>query len=311
MICQKPLAPDIATARKICAVAETSQVPFVVHENFRFQPWYREIRRLLDAGTIGHRLHTITMRTRTGDGWGTDAYLNRQPYFRTMPHLLIHENRRPFYRHVSVSGWRHRRVFGDIRRLNNVIIGEDTGTLSFRFSSGARAVWDANRCNESLSENFRYTFGELLVEASGGSLWLNCDGTLTIKLLGQPAYRHDYVTPHTGFGGDCVLAMQQHFLDILDGRVNCETSASEYLQTLNVVEALRILEKESPRRVVTKLGSAQASYRPEPSRNQRHAQRGCSALQIAELRWMECFDAVIVFTCRDPHGCTATFPGGR
>lgn len=237
MICQKPLAPDITTARKICAVIETSQVPFVVHENFRFQPWYREIRRLMDAGTIGHRLHTITMRTRTGDGWGTDAYLNRQPYFRTMPRLLIHETGVHFIDTFRYLAGEIVECSAEVRRMNNAIAGEDAGTLSFRFSSGARAVWDANRYNESLSENVRYTFGELLVEADGGSLWLNCDGTLTVKLLGQPAHRHDYVTPHTGFGGDCVLAMQQHFLDVLDGLVNCETSASEYLKTLNIVEA--------------------------------------------------------------------------
>ncbi len=62
----------------------------MVHDNFRFQPWHREFRRLLDAGAIG-RLHSISCRTRMGDGWQPDAYLARQPYFRTMPQLLIYE----------------------------------------------------------------------------------------------------------------------------------------------------------------------------------------------------------------------------
>ena len=44
----------------------------------------------LDLGTIG-RLHSISCRTRMGDGWQTDAYLARQPYFRTMPQLLVYE----------------------------------------------------------------------------------------------------------------------------------------------------------------------------------------------------------------------------
>ena len=72
-------------------LAERASVPFMVHENFRFQPWYREIKRLVDRETIGDRLHGLYVRTRTGDGYGDNAYLNRQPYFRQMPRLLIHE----------------------------------------------------------------------------------------------------------------------------------------------------------------------------------------------------------------------------
>jgi predicted dehydrogenase len=68
----------------------------VVHENFRFQPWHREIKGLLEAGTVGTRLHSLTFRSRPGDGWGPGAYLNRQPYFRTMPRLLLHETGVPF-----------------------------------------------------------------------------------------------------------------------------------------------------------------------------------------------------------------------
>ena len=89
VICQKPLAADFALAKRVMDVGAASRAPFMVHENFRFQPWYREIRRLLDNGAIGGKLHTITMRSRMGDGWGEEAYLARQPYFRTMPRLLV------------------------------------------------------------------------------------------------------------------------------------------------------------------------------------------------------------------------------
>ena len=48
-ICQKPLAPTFDTAREIVETAERAGIRFMVHENFRFQPWHREIKRLLDA----------------------------------------------------------------------------------------------------------------------------------------------------------------------------------------------------------------------------------------------------------------------
>ena len=238
MICQKPLAADFRTATQIIELANASNRPFMVHENFRFQPWYREIKRLLQSGVIGQRLHTITMRSRLGDGWGTDAYLGRQPYFRTMPRLLIHETGVHFVDTFRYLAGEIAECSADIRRLNDVIVGEDTGLLRFRFAGGGVGVWDANRYNESTAENPRYTFGELLVEADGGSLWLNTDGSITIKPLGQPAYQHDFNPSKLGFGGDCVYACQQHFLDVLAGECGCETSPSEYLKSLQAVEAL-------------------------------------------------------------------------
>lgn len=238
VICQKPLAADFSTAKQIIGLASASPAPFMVHENFRFQPWYREIKALLQSGIIGTRLHSLNMRSRMGDGWGDQAYLSRQPYFRQMPRLLVHETGVHFVDTFRYLAGEIVECSASLRRLNPAIAGEDSGRLSFRFQSGAEAVWDANRYNESLSDDFRYTFGELLVEADGGSLWLAFDGSIRIKKLGQPHYLHDYQPSRQGFGGDCVYACQQHFLDVLDGQAVCETSPQEYEKSLRVVEAL-------------------------------------------------------------------------
>ena len=90
ILCQKALAPTMEEARAIVDIAASAGVRLMVHDNFRFQPWHREARKLLDAGAIG-ALQTISCRTRLGDGWGEQAYLSRQPYFRDMPRLLIFE----------------------------------------------------------------------------------------------------------------------------------------------------------------------------------------------------------------------------
>jgi predicted dehydrogenase/kynurenine formamidase len=237
IICQKPLADDFATARRIVAVARQRGARLMVHENFRFQPWHREIRTLLDSGAIGARLHTLTVHSRPGDGWGEDAYLARQPYFRQMPRLLVHETGVHFIDTFRFLGGEIDEVSAVLRRLNGVIAGEDAGLLTFRFAGGAIGVWDANRYNETTAADPRYTFGTLLAETDGGRLRLDEEGRLFIKPLGEPEREHEYAHERRGFAGDCVYFTQRHFIDCLESGEEFETSGEEYLKTLSVVEA--------------------------------------------------------------------------
>jgi len=237
VICQKPLAPDFRTARKLVALTEVTGIRFMVHENFRFQPWHREVRRLIEAGAVGDRLHTLTMRTRLGDGWGPDAYRARQPYFRDMPRFLVHETGVHLIDTFRYLGGEIIEAYALLRRLNADIAGEDTGLLTFRLANGAVAVWDANRFNDSNAGDPRYTFGELLVEGNGGTIRLASDGTLTVQPLGGRETPHPYTHVDRGFGGDCVHRTQRYFIDSLNSGEPFETNGADYLKTLEVVEA--------------------------------------------------------------------------
>ncbi|QDT06238.1 Inositol 2-dehydrogenase [Rubripirellula lacrimiformis] len=238
MICQKPLAPSFDEAKAIVETALRSRVRLMVHENFRFQPWYREIKRMLDAGTIGHRLHTISHRNRAGDGHGDDAYLARQPYFQTMKRFLIHEAGIHTIDTFRYLGGEIRRVWCVTRKLNHVIAGEDTAIAIMEFEEGGLGHYDANRYNESLAENPRYTFGEVMVEADKGTIRLYDDGRLTIQMLGKAERDHPYSPSTAGFAGDCVLATQQHFVNSLASDKPFETDGASYLRSLAVQEAM-------------------------------------------------------------------------
>lgn len=236
MICQKPLAPTAEEAHELVDV--TSRVRFMVHENFRFQPWYRETKKLLDSQEVGDKLHTITFRNRAGDGHGDDAYLARQPYFQTMEKFLIFEAGIHTIDTFRYLGGEIDSAWCLHRKLNPVIKGEDTALGVFRFAGEGMALYDANRFNESTSANQRYTFGELLVEGNGGSIRLYDDGRLTIQNLGEPERDHDYVPSKHGFAGDCVHATQQHFVDGLRSGEAFETDGASYLKSIAVQEAM-------------------------------------------------------------------------
>lgn len=238
MICQKPLAPNADDARALIECIREANVRFMVHENFRFQPWYREVRRLLDSAAVGESLHTITFRNRAGDGWGDEAYLARQPYFQTMQRFLIFEAGIHTIDTFRYLGGEIRKAWCVHRKLNPVIAGEDTALGIFEFEAGGLGVYDANRFNQSTAADPRYTFGQLLVEADGGSIRLYDDGRLTIQRLGGPERPHDYAPSTHGFAGDCVFATQQHFADGLLHNRPFETDLHDYARSLAVQEAM-------------------------------------------------------------------------
>ena len=236
IICQKPIAPTFAECEAVVATARAAGVRLMIHENFRWQPWYREMRRLLDAGTLGE-LFSINIRTRLGDGWQPDAYLARQPFFRTYPRLFCYETGVHFLDTFRYLGGEISSVYTRFQQRNPAIKGEDAAQIVCGFASGATAILDASRYNESDSTNPRYTFGLVRLDGRKGHVELDLEGTLTLKLLGQPTRVLDY--PHTreGFAGDCVYAIQRHFVDCMASGAPFENTGEDYLKSTALMEA--------------------------------------------------------------------------
>ena len=52
-ICQKPIAPDWKSAVELVEAVEASGVRVMIHENWRWQPWYRVAQEMISRGDIG------------------------------------------------------------------------------------------------------------------------------------------------------------------------------------------------------------------------------------------------------------------
>ena len=238
IICQKPLTPTMNEAKALVEIVNHSGIRFMVHENWRFQPWYREIKKLLNLEVIGE-IHSVFFRKRMGDGWGENAYIPRQPYFREYPRLIVYENGIHFIDTFRYLFGEVKEVYAKMRKLNPVIAGEDWAIIQFEFENTINVLWDANRYNEPNYENPRYTFGEMLIDGLGGSIRLYADGRITIQKLGKKEVDHVYMPSKDGFSGDCVYVTQRHFIDVLMNKASSfETSGDEYLKSLYVQEAV-------------------------------------------------------------------------
>jgi predicted dehydrogenase len=237
-ICQKPFCMDLAEARAITAEVNALGARLIIHENFRFQPWYRAMHREIEDGTIGHVLQA-TFRLRPGDGQGPDAYLDRQPYFQKMERFLVHETGVHFVDIFRFLLGDPVAVYADLRRINPVIAGEDAGYVLFDHANGARALFDGNRHLDHHADNLRRTMGEALIEGTTGSLTLTGDGAVHRRSFGT-GESHLVLPPDRwdGFGGDCVHALQTHVIGGLLDREPLENMASDYLKVVAIEEAI-------------------------------------------------------------------------
>ncbi|MEL7000911.1 MAG: Gfo/Idh/MocA family oxidoreductase [Pseudomonadota bacterium] len=238
IICQKPFCGDHDGALAGITAAEEHGARVVVHENFRFQPWYREIKALLDVGTLGE-IYQVTFCLRPGDGQGPDAYLARQPYFQQMQRFLVHETAIHWIDTFRYLLGEVTEVFADLRRLNPAIAGEDAGMILFRFANGPRGLFDGNRLADHAAENRRLTMGELEIEGAAASLRLDGDGGIWLRDHGSNDWRtHEYVWRDHQFGGDCVYLTNRAALDAFRAGTPAETEAQAYLRNIAIEEAV-------------------------------------------------------------------------
>jgi predicted dehydrogenase len=228
VICQKPMAADMAQARRMVEMAERTQVPLMFHENWRWQPWYRQTRRLIDDGAVG-RVLSYSFRFRRADGLGPTPF-PAQPYFKDMPRLLIYE---AVVHPIDTS----RFLFGEIRQItarihreNPIIAGEDRCVLIQGHDRGLLGVIDGHRYRDAIPDG--PAMGDAWVEGETGALWIAANGE--IQLNGSAIW-----TPGNlpGYKGDSVLATQRHFIDCLRSGAPFESHARDYIRTFAVVDA--------------------------------------------------------------------------
>ncbi len=233
VICQKPMAASMEECRQMVEACRAAGVRLLMHENWRWQPWYREVGRLIAAGRFG-RIYHVAFRVRTGDGRGAEPY-GVQPYFRQMPRLLIYELLVHFLDTFRYLAGEIETVFCAIDRLNPVIRGEDYALIQVRFAGGAHGLIDANRISGDTPPKVAY--GQFHLEGEKASIRMTPDGDLWLTEYGSPEAAHRFEKPENGYKGDSVRAVEAHLLECLLSGGRAESEGEEYLKTVAAVEA--------------------------------------------------------------------------
>lgn len=239
ILCQKPFCTSIEQAQQLAARASAHQTTIVIHENFRFQPWHRALKQFLDSDAMG-QIFQCRFALRPGDGRGVDAYLDRQPFFQTMPRLLIHETGVHF---IDLFRWLLgdvESVYADLRRLNPVIAGEDAGLLVMEHAGGAVSVFDGNRLSDHVADNPRLTMGDLWLEGEQGVVRLDGYGKLHFRRHGSTTAQPlpvSLAVDENAFGGGCVDYLNRSALDAYRTHGQYENAIASYMQVMQISDA--------------------------------------------------------------------------
>jgi len=93
VLCQKPLTPTLAEAEALVHRVE-GKTRLMVHENWRFRPWYRELKRWIANGELGEIILARLAMISSGllpDATGRRPSLERQPFMARESRLMIAE----------------------------------------------------------------------------------------------------------------------------------------------------------------------------------------------------------------------------
>lgn len=225
VLCQKPIASTWEESVRLVETCQKHDVGLMINENWRWQPWYRCVKDLIQAERIG-KVESITIIRHKADALRTPPFAD-QPYFVNMERFLLIESVIHPLDVVRFLGGGIRAIFCDIRRVSGVTRGEDSVYVHLYLEEDARGMIYWTRCSEPDIENPICDYAR--IEGSRGFIRLDRDGAITIKPLCEPAFRHMYAIPQVGYRGDSCRAALEHFIDCLLSGEPFETEGADYL----------------------------------------------------------------------------------
>jgi predicted dehydrogenase len=230
VLCQKPLTPTLAEG--VALVGEVAgRCRLMVHENWRFRPWYRQVGAWLADGTLGEPRSCRLSMLCSGllpDAAGRRPALERQPFMAAEERMLIAE---ALIHHLDVVRWLTgplRVVAARAARACEGVRGESLATILLETAAGLPVVVEGNMASAGFSPR---TQDRLTLIGSRASALLE---DAELRLLGPaPQTRSWDVAEAYQESFDATIA---HFVDSLAQGTPFETDAADNLETLRLVE---------------------------------------------------------------------------
>jgi predicted dehydrogenase len=233
VICQKPMAGDYATCQAMVQACREAGVPFMIHENFRWQTPMRALKAVLDAGTIGH-----PFRARIQFIHGLPAIFENQPFLKELEKFAFTDVGSHLFDLARFFFGEPHSIYAQIYRTRPDIKGEDVASALLRIGDLICT------CDISYSSTIeRQCFPETLifVEGTQGSIELAPDLWLRVTTAeGTKAERHGpptyaWADPRYAVVHASIVPCNANLLHAIRTRTPAETSGEDNLKTMRLV----------------------------------------------------------------------------
>jgi D-apiose dehydrogenase len=235
VICQKPMAPNLATARQMVATCAQAGVKYYVHENYRWQPQFRRVKEILASGAIGRPF-------RCWSGFNTAFPLfETQPFLAQLEQFALTDQGSHQFDVLRFLFGEAASVYCATQRVNPGIRGEDVATTLLRMRSGVTCVQEISFSSRLEREVFPQTL--MLIEGTAGSLSLEPDlvlktttasGTTTETV---PCQKYGWQTDRLTNEPPSIVSCNRDILHDLLGTAQAETTGADNLKTVQLVFA--------------------------------------------------------------------------
>jgi len=235
VICQKPMAPRLSIAKEMVDICHRQQVPFLIHENFRWQSPLRKLKELLNSGRIGN---VFKARVMFCSGF---PVFDNQPFLAELDEFILTD----IGSHTLDIC---RFLFGEVDTLfcqthsvNKKIKGEDVANVFMKMHNGISCYAEMSYASILEYESFPQTF--VLVEGEYGSLHLTKDFEIRLttrdgtEIWKAEPILYPWIDPAYAVIHSSIVDCNRDILNHLQGKTNAETTGVDNFETVRLVHA--------------------------------------------------------------------------
>lgn len=235
VVCQKPLAPDLATATRMVAHARERGTALLVNENWRWQAQIRAFAAVLKDAPLGRvwRAHVNFSNS--------FPVFDNQPFLRELEQFILTDIGTHLLDVVRFLFGEAESVYALTHRVNRGIKGEDAVSALLRMHDGLTV--DVNLSYASRVPRERFPEAMILVEGENASAMLDLDFNIhVVTARGTTTTRHPppfypWADARYGVVHASIVDAQRNLLDALRGEAQAETTGEDNLETLRLVFA--------------------------------------------------------------------------
>jgi D-apiose dehydrogenase len=235
VICQKPMATDMASAEDMVRLCGERKVPLFVHENWRWQKPIRQLKSVLASGVIGQ-----PFRARIDFNCSFPVFDN-QPSLRSVPELIVAD----LGVHLLDAA---RFLFGEAvslscltQQITPQIAGEDVATILLAMANGMTVCCNLSFATKLELDQFPET--TMLVEGTLGSAqltsdyWIKTTDSKETRAQRFPPIPYSWADPNYAIVHDSIVECHRNLTAALTGTAEGETTGTDNLKTLKLVFA--------------------------------------------------------------------------